>query len=154
MLSKKQKNILREIQIFQKSTEAKDGVPIVRMDLESLPFIFKNPYELLDEITDEIKKAGLKNISRVAPKKANVVVRVFQGELKDKDKWPYIINGANVFVKDKIKGEKDFFCKWNYDEKIIQLSNFYNFWIISERPLPDKIIKIKCNFCDFYLKVK
>ena len=113
MLSKEQKEKLRNIHMYEISFREKNGIAIIdktvkkvsKRDKETIStveenFIVPTPYQILDSIFLQIVRCGFSKIERVSPDNANCIIRVFQ-KLHYKHRCGKVFNvyGADCFVK-------------------------------------------------------
>jgi len=146
MLSKKQKESIRRIGLFEYSCREKKGQPIT---LDGNNFIVPSLNEVKESVFQEILKLGFSKIERVEPNKANCIVRVFQKLHYHYDTdLTYNVYGASCYTLShtgqwvtRPSGEiRDF--KINYSKYIIR------HWLCQ-----DEYVDFDLDFFDCYVKI-
>ena len=106
-----------------------------------------SPYRLYNKIIDRIKGEGFSSIERVAPKDANVIIRVFQAINHEHMKYEYYsLYGAECYVNENGEwltesGGKSFSIEYN--------ANKIGVWLY-----PDEVARFNSpDFIDFYVLV-
>lgn len=160
MLSKEQKEKLRNIHMYEISYKEKNGIAIINKTVKKGPksketvttvkqeFIVPSPYQITESIFKQILSSGFSKVERVSPSKANCIIRVFQ-KLHQKHEYDVIFNlyGANCFVKNGnawiSEGEsRGNTFQLNYTENLIDQ------WLYQ-----DEKVTIRTDFMDVYVKV-
>lgn len=159
MLSREQKENLRNIHIYDLSTEEKNGIAIIR---ETIPtakgakkkfntiekeFIIPTPYQLVENMSTKILASGFSKVERVAPSNANCIIRVFQ-KLHYKHEFDQIFNiyGASCFTKDTMGWISNSDCGECYTLNPSRC-------LIGQWLYQDEKITFDADFIDFYVKV-
>lgn len=159
MLSKEQKEKLRNINMYEISYIEKKGIAIIDRTIEKKSkrgkktistieeeFIIPSPYQIIESIFKQILGCGFSKVERVSPDNANCIIRVFQ-KLHHEYEFGIVFNlyGADCFVKSSngwISESDGSTFQLNYTEHLI------NQWIYQ-----DEKITFKTDFMDVYVKV-
>lgn len=142
MLSKKQKETLRNIQIFEIANEEQNGVAIVKNE----EFIIPTPYDLLESVKKKILESCFLKVERVAPIAANCIIRVYQ-KLHYEYEYGMIFNmyGTFCFVKDGVN--------WISESSGRTFYLDYSQCIVGQWIYQDERVDFDADFVDFYVKV-
>lgn len=142
MLSKKQKESIRRISLFEYACKEKKGQPIA---LDGSNFIVPSLNEVKESVFVEIFKLGFSNIERVEPNKANCIVRVFQKLNYHYDYGlTYNIYGATCYTLNNAG-------RWVTSSDEIEID--YSKHIITHWLCQDEYIDFDLDFFDCYVKV-
>lgn len=158
MLSNEQKEILRDIHIYELTHEEKKGVPIITKNVPKTKngitkystvvenFVIPNTYEIFETMSKKILDSGFSEVERVSPNDANCIIRIFQ-KLHYEYFYNYIFNlyGADCFVKDK--------KNWISHCSAGTFTLYYSKHIIRQWICQDESVYIDTDFVDFYVKV-
>lgn len=158
MLSKKQKEKLRKIHIYELASKEKNGVAITRKTvskgkkgkekifwIEGI-FVVPSTYDIAESIFKQILDCGFSKVERVSPAYANCIVRVFQ-KLHYKYEFDTVFNmyGAEVFVKNGT----NWTAEW-YGERF---TLDYAKCLVGQWLYQDEKVVFDAEFVDFYVKV-
>lgn len=158
MLSKAQKEKLRNIHIYEIACEEKNGIAIIRKRVPKVKrgkktfstveedFIVPSPYQIAESVFKQILVCGFSKVERVSPTNANCIIRVFQ-KLHYAYEFDQIFNlyGANCFVKSGMYWISEF------DSGTFHLD--YSKSLIGQWLCQDEKITFDAEFVDFYVKV-
>lgn len=143
MLSKEEKQSIRNLQTYHCSTKEIKGKPVTD---HKEPFVIPSYPELLAKAISDIKALGYKDVTRVSPNKANCIVRIYSTtHYEYDDVLTYNIFGTIFYAKEN--------CVWTADfcGNIIPI-NYSSFetcrWLCQ-----DEKITFKHDFADFYLHI-
>lgn len=142
MLSKKQKESIRRIYLFEYACRERNGQPIT---LKGNNFVVPSLNEIKESVFQEILKLGFSSIEQVEPNKANCIVRVFQKLHYHYDTdLTYNVYGASCYTLSHtgqwITSLADF--KIDYSKHILR------HWLCQ-----DEYIDFDLDFFDCYVKV-
>ena len=161
MLSKEQKEKLRNIHLYEISYREKNGIAIIDKTVKKVSkrgketvstveekFLIPSPYQILDSIFLQIIRCGFSTVERVSPENANCIIRVFQ-KLHHKHEFDVVFNlyGADCFVISgnawisECENRGNTF-RLNYTEHLIDQ------WLYQ-----DEKVTFKTDFMDVYVKV-
>lgn len=160
MLSKEQKEKLRNIHIYELACEEKNGVAIIRKSVPKVKrgketfstieeeFVIPSPYQITESIFKQILGCGFSKVEKVSPDNANCIIRVFQ-KLHHEHEFGVVFNlyGADCFVKSgnawisECESRGNTF-RLNYTEHLIDQ------WLYQ-----DEKVTFKTDFMDVYVKV-
>ena len=158
MLSKKQKEKLRNIHIYELACEEKNGIAIIRKSVPKVKkgketfssveeeFVIPSPYQIAESVFKQILTCGFSKVERVSPINANCIIRVFQ-KLHHAYEFDHIFNmyGADCFVKS---------CGYWISECNSDTFHLdYSRHLIGQWLYPDEKITFDAEFVDFYVKV-
>ena len=158
MLSKEQKEKLRNIHIYELACEEKNGIAIIRKSVPKVKrgketfstveeeFVVPSPYQIAESVFKQILVCGFSKVERVSPTDANCIIRVFQ-KLHHAYEFDQIFNmyGADCFVKSCI----DWISECNGDAFPLD----YSKCLIGQWLYQDEKITFDAEFVDFYVKV-
>lgn len=158
MLSKEQKEKLRNINMYEISYIEKKGIAIVEKTVKNVKrhketsstveeeFIIPSPYQIAESIFKQILGCGFSKVERVSPRNANCIIRVFQ-KLHHEYEFGIVFNlyGANCFIKSGTSWISE--CEGN----TFQLD--YNEYLVSQWLYQDEKITFETEFIDIYVKV-
>lgn len=142
MLSKKQKETLRNIQIFEIANEEQNGVAVVKNE----EFIIPTPYDLLESVKKKILESGFSKVERVSPSAANCIIRVYQKtHYEYLYGWFFNMYGTFCFVKDGVN--------WISESLGNTFHLDYSQCIVGQWIFQDERVSFDTDFIDFYVKV-
>ena len=158
MLSKEQKEKLRNIHIYELACEEKNGIAIIRKSVPKVKrgketfstvqeeFVVPSPYQIAESVFKQILVCGFSKVERVSPTDANCIIRVFQ-KLHHAYEFDQIFNmyGADCFVKSGGYWISE--C----DSGTFHLD--YSKYLIGQWLYQDEKITFNTEFVDFYIKV-
>lgn len=144
MLTAKQKETLRNIQIFEYSSREEDGKPITHNGQE---FQMLTCEEIRRKIFNKFASAGFSKIKFVNPLFANCVVRVFVlKHCKIDDDLVYNIYGAQCFTRKN--------CRWISFTKGGGFELNPSNCVVRHWLFQDEYIDFEMEFFDTYARVK
>lgn len=158
MISKEQKEKLRQIGMYKISYVEKDGIPLIRKKVPEVEngkttnstiyeeFVVPSPYQIAESIFQQILDCGFSKIERVSPAKANCIVRAYQ-KLHYEYEFDQIFNmyGAECFVKDNVG--------WISEVNDSTFHLDYSHCKIGQWLYQDEKVIFDTDFVDFYIKV-